>query len=179
MSSTTQAHIKEAYDIAAANLRQCYSQHGISAGPHHFSDVWVRDCTFACWGALELGDVQVVKDAIKAYLDFRSKDNQVPLRIGDRIFLLKFFRILNLFPNRKPVGVFIEDKYVSKPTDDNSLLILLIQSYYEYTGDDSFIHEYYDELVKVMDWNDRQCNDAGLMSEGEFASWADSIRIND
>ena len=112
--------INKAFEICKRVLREAYNEKGINAGQTHFSDVWVRDSSFAGWGALSLGDTEIVQNFLIHTLDNMNDLGQCPLRIGQKYFLLKYIGI------KGPQGpTYIEDKYVSIPMDSNALIIIL------------------------------------------------------
>ncbi len=165
--------IDHAYDMALANLRERYSDLGIQAGKNHFSDIWARDSLFASLGALSIGDHAVVRKNLKTILSHVHKDGQVPLRIGQKHFLLK---LLFGWKGRSEPR-FKEDKGVSIPTDSNSLLIIIAEKYMSETKKKTFIRNHFMKFKKVVDWNfTMDHNKDLLMEEGHYAGWADSLK---
>ncbi len=66
---------------ASTSLRACYTDQGIVAGPHHFTDCWARDSFFASLGALELGDQEVVAKMVQLFFTYQRDDGMLPYRI--------------------------------------------------------------------------------------------------
>ncbi|MFT5171391.1 MAG: glycogen debranching enzyme [Candidatus Marinamargulisbacteria bacterium] len=165
--------IKKAYKIACDTLRDRYTETGILAGKSHFSDIWIRDCCFAAFGSLSVGDLEIVKTSITTILVFMHKSGQVPLRIGQPHILLKFMG----FDAKIPKARFKEDKGVSVSTDNNSLLMIVAEQYISQAKDKEFAKEYFEEFKKVIDWNFTQDRDDDLLiEEGSYAGWADSLK---
>ncbi|MBI5619870.1 hypothetical protein HY950_02825, partial [Candidatus Gottesmanbacteria bacterium] len=66
--------------IARAALKRCASPVGISAGAHHFVDLWARDSLFATFGA----PVDIAETTIETFLKYQRSDGLVPYRIFRR-----------------------------------------------------------------------------------------------
>ena len=126
--------IQKARTIALSNLRQCYSAQGIFAGTHQFSDYWARDSLFASWGALAAGDTAIVNKNLTLLLTNQHPNGQIPLRVGDYFIGLKVLGI-SLAQNKKPR--YDQDKYLSYPTDQNSLFVIASHEYLKKTDDNT------------------------------------------
>ncbi len=163
-----------AYTIALVNLRNRYGSGGISAGSTHFSELWTRDSSFASWGCLAVGDVQMVKGNLALLLKHTSPAGHVPLRLGQKHFWLRYLGFNgNTYPR------FKEDKYVSEATDSNSLLMISFAEYIKKTQDKSFALYHLSKLQSIIDWNFSTDKDGDLlMEEGPYAGWADSLKKN-
>ena len=161
--------INKAFDTCTNVLKNAYSTHGINAGETHFSDVWIRDSSYASWGALELNDTTIVKKFLEYSLDNMKYTGQCPLRIGQKYFLLKFLGI------KGPQGpTYIEDKYISLPMDSNSLIIITCALYLKK-------HPIYHSSIPNMQklkkpWAGHFHLKNKLVIEGPYAGWADSIK---
>lgn len=165
--------IQNAYDIAHLTLNSRYCVDGILAGAHHFSDIWTRDACFASLGALKIGDHEVVKANINTFLKFRSKANQVPLRVGQKYFLLKFLFKLS----GKQQARYIDDKGFSTVVDSNSLATIIFHEYVNATNDIDFANNQFDAIESIVRWNfTRDKNNDLLIEEGAYANWADSLK---
>lgn len=163
--------IHTAYTIALINLRNSYRKEGIYAGRRHFSDMWTRDSLFACLGALSVQDFHIVKKNLLTLLHYMKEDGQIPLRIGEKYFLLKYIGIK--LPNKVR---YMEDKEISIPCDGNSLFIIAFEEYLSKTNDTPFAKYQFENLKKIMDWNLSQDKDQDLlMEETGYAGWADSL----
>jgi len=162
-----------AYDKARMTLRDRYSELGILAGKKHFSDLWARDFCFASLGALGLDDDQSVRRGLETLIEFISPDGQIPLRVGQKNFILKYMG----FDAKIPEARYIDDKGHSVAVDNNSLFVILCEMYISKTNDATFVDTHYDAIKKAVMWNFTQDNDNDLlMEEGYFAGWADSVK---
>ncbi|MCL4386960.1 hypothetical protein M1307_01010, partial [Patescibacteria group bacterium] len=79
--STMHSKLKEAIKIATGELRACYTNEGIIAGTHHFTDYWARDGFFAALGSLAIGDQQIVEKMLKTFYKYQRPDGLIPYRI--------------------------------------------------------------------------------------------------
>jgi glycogen debranching enzyme len=162
-----------AYNMAVATLQDRYADNGILAGKGHFSDLWARDFCFAGWGALKLGDYEVVKQGLETLMGHIGADGQVPLRVGQPVFILKYFG----FDANPPRARYKEDKGVSVSVDNNALLIILASQYISVAKDDLFLQTHIDSLKQILAWNYLQdTDDDNLIEEGPYAGWADSLK---
>ncbi|MGC6368070.1 MAG: amylo-alpha-1,6-glucosidase [Candidatus Marinamargulisbacteria bacterium] len=170
ISEADQIELQSAYEISQRVLKNAYNDQGINAGETHFSDVWIRDCCFAGWGALSLNDTSVVQGFLRHALANMKEDGQCPLRIGQKYFLLKYLHLTG------PKGpTYIEDKYVSIPVDSNALIIILFEKYILESNDQNFLDKHLKDLIKVIDWYQTQSSN-NLIVEGPYAGWADSLK---
>lgn len=162
--------INKAFEISKRVLRDAYSENGINAGQTHFSDVWIRDSSFAGWGALAIGDADIVQNFLLHTLSNINDDGQCPLRIGQKYFLLKYIGL------KGPQGpTYIEDKYISIPMDSNALIIILFNKFLTRTNNKEIASKYYPKLKQAIQWYEKYANN-NLIVEGPYAGWADSIK---
>ncbi len=162
-----------AFTIALINLRNRYTLEGTHAGRHHFSDVWTRDCCFASFGSLSIGDTDIVRTGIITLLKLTNEEGQVPLRVGQKYFLLKY--LFNLKGRSEPR--YLEDKRVSYPVDNNPLLFIMIEHYLQKTQNIAFLKPYFPTLSKMLKWEFSQDRDQDLLIEEDYyGGWADSLK---
>lgn len=165
--------IAQAYRKALETLQDRYTPQGIHAGKNHFSDVWLRDSCYASLGALSVGDSEVVKTNIVTMLSYQSDEGQIPLRVGQKWFLLKYLGI----NGEKPQARFTEDKGVSIPSDSNSLLLIILEKYIRFSDDKALLIQYFERVRRAIEWNFTQdSNHDMLIEEGHYAGWADSLK---
>ena len=172
-TTTSNSIIEQAYEMALTTLKDRYTAGGIYAGKNQFSDIWIRDSCYAALGALSVGDVEVVKTNLETLLAYQNEDGQVPLRVGQKWFLLKYLGV----DSKTPQARYTEDKGVSVPADGNSLFITIVERYIQATNDRAFLVRHFDRVKKAMEWNFAQdSNRDTLMEEGHYAGWADSLK---
>ncbi|MFH2020836.1 MAG: GH116 family glycosyl hydrolase [archaeon] len=167
--------IKEAYSIAVSNLRSCYGSQGILAGLNHFKDYWARDSSFASFGALRLGDHEIVKKNLLMFIYHMRPNGQIPLRIGKSSLdiVLSYFGLKSKDSPRMPILRI--DKSNDPSTDQNSLLIIAALEYYKFTKDKFFILDNLKKFDKIIGWNFSRSKDGLLIEEKGYCNWADSI----
>ncbi|PLW79896.1 hypothetical protein C0585_05310 [Candidatus Woesearchaeota archaeon] len=165
--------MKKAKDIAVDSLRACYTDRGIYAGRKHFDDYWARDSFYASWGALEIGDLEIVKHNLLMFLNDMKYNGQLPLRIGVSSFgqVLKFFgiKLKQSFPT------YFQDKLGSHPQDQNSLFLITFKKYIEKTNDLEFLEDKFDNLRSIINWYENEKKE-GLIYGGKYATWQDAIK---
>lgn len=169
--------IQEAYEIASKSLKNSYKHFGIIAGQTHFSDLWTRDCCFAGLGSLKMGDVDPVKLSLNTLLNNMSSAGQIPLRVGQKHFLLKYLYLDKLFRIKRSPR-YLDDKVNSVPMDSNSLFVILFSAFVKKSGDIQFLESFYDKLKKSLDWNLDLAEKNYLIREQGYAGWADSLNKN-
>jgi glycogen debranching enzyme len=173
MNTYTQSIILKAYQTALRTLKDRYADEGILAGKKHFSDLWLRDSCYAAMGALSVGDTGVVKASLETMLKHQSKTGQIPLRVGQKWFMLKYLG----FDAKTPQARFKEDKEISIPTDSNSLFTITVAEYATISQDKAFVVQYWDRIKKAVLWNLSQDHNHDLLiEEGPYSGWADSLK---
>ena len=168
------SEIINAYQIARKSLNKRYMPLGIYAGETHFSDLWTRDCCFAGLGSLKCGDVEPVKRSLETLIAHMDESGLLPLRVGQKHFLLKYLFIDKLY-KKKPQSRFKDDKTNTVPTDSNSLFAILFQAYIMQTNNKAFLKQHFGAFRKAIDWNLSQCNSEYFLSDEGYATWADSL----
>src|SRR2546421_8038241 len=71
-------------------LRGQYGRNGIYAGSTHFHDYWCRDSMFASFGALSIGDHEIVGLALTNFLENQRADGHIAMRIGTKNQVLRY-----------------------------------------------------------------------------------------
>jgi glycogen debranching enzyme len=165
---------KDVLDIAISELRSCYGDVGIFAGLRQFKDYWARDSFFASYGALAVKDYDIVHKNLNLFLRHQDKHGQIPLRIGVTApgVVLAYVGIRT---RRRPI--YSIDKSKDRPTDQNSLFIIVAREYVRITKDTSFVTQNIRQLEKAMEWNFGQDIDGDLLVEEScYCNWADSVK---
>ena len=161
--------------LAKNILRKNYSKLGILAGASHFADLWVRDCCFAGFGALSIGDTMIVKTSLETIIKYIRKDGKVPLRIGRAPMLVRL-----LTPKAAKYcslkAAYTEDKVGSEVVDSNLLFVILFAMYIIKTEDAEFLHHNFKYALKAMDLVLNSPSKDGLIIETKYGGWMDSIK---
>ena len=86
LTESEQKNLESAFDISQRVLKNAYTDQGINAGETHFSDVWIRDCCFAGWGALSLNDTSVVQGFLRHALANVKDNGHARFELGKSTF---------------------------------------------------------------------------------------------
>ncbi len=184
---TINAKLDRAREIAIDNLRQCYSENGIIAGKQHFTDIWARDSCQAGLGAARADeqDKAQVKKNLKTLIRYQREDGLIPLRVGAGTLLFKLIskklgNFMANVTNRKPAAIYTtaKDKPFtnSEVIDSGTWLVIAVNDYAVQTNDWDFAKANFIALEKAIRWTEAQDkDDDGLIEEGPYANWADSI----
>lgn len=151
-------------------LRAQYAPRGVYAGASHFKDVWARDALFATFGSIGIGDVEHARDTVQLFLDHRRRDGLVPIRIGAKDQALNY---LGLGFRQGPV--YHQDKGLNPAVDPN-LLVLILAEAVERASKTTKRRFERDALKSVVDWTLGTLSEEGLLHQGPYADWEDSIK---
>jgi len=163
--------MKTAWQIARKNLEACFQERGIMASVDHFSDFWARDSFYACWGLLELGRYDKVRENLQLFIDHQKENGHIPRRIDRFIVPLKY---LGLKIKRKKLKPRYTGVYIYPALDANILFIITFYKYLKESGDKEFLHQNLNPLLSAVGWLEKY-EKSTLLDEGLFANWADII----
>ena len=121
---------------------------------------------FAAFGALSLGDTDIVGALLNNFLNKLSNDGHVAMRIGTKNQILRYLHLQTSHGAHHS-----QDKGSNVTYDGNSLLLIIAEKYESLTG----ITLNREKLRLVAKWLVDQ-NDDGLLYEGPYASWEDSLK---
>ncbi|MFQ5577824.1 MAG: hypothetical protein ACE5G8_12650 [Anaerolineae bacterium] len=173
--------------IAAANLRAGIERRRLSngaeklvlcAGVRNFREPWARDFGFASFGLVELGEFDVTRDCLEAFLINQRPSGQFPVKIHSTNFLDRYLH--SLFNREQPTDAPIKPKYVTAHNtvslDGNALLIIALLNYAHRRNDRAFVRAHWGALKRALFWLQRHAPDSdGLLHQLPFADWADSV----
>ncbi len=178
---------EKAYEIAEKNLREGLEKRSLPdgterlilcAGVRHFREPWARDTGFASFGLIELEEWQASKEALEVFLLTQSQEGQFPVKIHSTHFLERY--LYSVFKREQPNDRPIAPRYITAHNtislDGNSLLIIAILNYARRSGDYDFVRQYWDHLKNALAWLNTHVKESdGLLHQGAFTDWADSI----
>lgn len=169
----TEKILTEAKKIAARDLRSCYSDLGILTGSR--SVYWSWDSFFASFGALALGDQQIVKKNLSLYLTNQSSEGNIPKRIANPLYPLKYLGLpIKESPQfQKPS--FASPYYTGISISQNPVFIIAFERYVSATNDIEFLKENYNKLEKIMSFLEKHTYSSGLLKESLGGGWAESV----
>ncbi|MDP3966032.1 MAG: amylo-alpha-1,6-glucosidase [archaeon] len=162
---------KNSVEIAKKSLRDCYEKEGILAGRTHYASYWARDSLYASWGALNIGDLNIVKKNLENFLKY-ERNGQIPLRIGSSFFG-QMFQMIGIKPR---FGVqYKEDKGFNEAIDPNLLFLITLQKYSEKSKDFELARKNISKLGKIIKWA-KKWERNGLIHSENYAHWQDSLK---
>jgi glycogen debranching enzyme len=177
--------------IAADNLRSAIEMRRLGnrktreilhAGYRNFRESWARDFSFASYGLLALKEFKVVKDTLEAFLDHQTPEGQFPVKLHSMGMVTRFMH--SLLGREQPTEIAMRPKYLSghgtTSLDGQCLMVIAAIHYSFQTEDQEFLKTHWNALVKAISWTERSVQDItdGLLAQGAFADWADSIARN-
>lgn len=177
--------------IAADNLRSAIeARHTgdrkhkdvLHAGYRNFRESWARDFSFASYGLLALKEFKVVKDTLEAFLEYQTPDGQLPVKLHSMGVVTRFMH--SLLGREQSVDIPLRPKYLSghgSPSlDGQCLMVIATLHYARIAEDEAFLNTHWDALAKAVTWTEGSVKEIadGLLTQGAFADWADSIGRN-
>jgi len=154
----------------AQALRKQYAPRGVYAGASHFRDVWARDAFFASFGSLSIGDSLHARDTVQFFLDNLREDGLVPIRIGAKDEVLNYLGLCFRFG-----PVYSQDKGRNPAVDPNLLLLILAEAVERAQKSKG---KRFDRtaLKRVATWVTNTIVSDGVLHQGSYADWEDSIK---
>jgi GH15 family glucan-1,4-alpha-glucosidase len=150
----------------------------VVAGPRNFREPWARDFGFATFGLLTEGQVTAVRECLEVFFLYQKADGQFPVKIHSTTIPSRYLH--SLFQREQPITSPILPKYFSGhrtiSLDGSGLLVIAALHYAVVTDDRLFIQEYWNSLKKAVRWLEKFALEKdGLLHQGAFSDWADSI----
>jgi len=165
--------ITRALEIAKQDLRSCYTEQGIKTGSREV--YWSWDSFFASFGSLAIGDFEIVKKNLELYLDHRDLEGNIPKRIANPLYALKYIGlpISEAAASQKPT--YSSPYYTGKSISQNPLLIITMLMYCKVTGDKPFLADNLEKMERIFALLDRYSYKSGLLRESLGGGWAESV----
>lgn len=178
---------EKAYQIAAQNLREGLEKRSLPdgterlilcAGVRHFREPWARDSGFASFGLIELDELQATKEALEVFLLTQSENGQFPVKIHSTHYLERY--LYSVFKREQPIDRPISPRFITGhrtiSLDGNGLLVIAVLNYALRSGDYDFVRQYWQNLLNALAWLETYVEPSdGLLHQGAFTDWADSI----
>lgn len=152
------------------------------AGYRNFRESWARDFSFAAYGLMSLNEFKVVKETLEAFLDHQTPEGQLPIKLHSFDMVTRFMH--SLFGREQSTEIPMRPKYISGhgtlSLDGQCLMVIAAIHYSFRANDHEFLKTNWDALVKAIEWTERSVLEStdGLLTQGAFADWADSIALN-
>lgn len=155
---------KEVVGIAKRELKSCYSENGIIAGQHHFTDYWARDGFFAALGSLAIGDQFIVENMIDLFYKHQRPDGLIPYRImRGPVTLKKYLGKPSFYPILKPTYKL---RGLGCEVLDGTTLTLLFTALLKK-------RKHLNRVKKALEYLKSQ-ERSGLLYDGMMAEWNDT-----
>lgn len=146
----------------------------LCAGFRHFREPWARDFGFACFGLLAEGRQQVVHDGIRLFFEHQKADGQLPLKLHSTRLLERYLH--SVLARVQPNETDLIPRYLTAHgTRSLDSVLLLIIAWGEYVRLHGELTDLVPKVHKALAWVERVKDARGLINQGPFADWADSI----
>ncbi len=146
----------------------------LCAGFRHFREPWARDFGFACFGLLAEGRNQVVQDGIRLFFEHQRADGQLPLKLHSTRLLERYLHSVlgRVQPNQTDLIPRYLTAHGTRSLDSVLLLVIAWGECLRRTGE---LEELRPQVYRALEWVERVKDARGLINQGPFADWADSI----
>lgn len=165
--------ISQALVIAKKDLRKCYSNKGILTGSRNV--YWSWDSFYASLGSLEIGDYKIVKKNLLLYLNKQHKNGNIPKRIANPFYPLKYIGLPISEQHSKQKPSYASPYYTGTSISQCPVLIIALHSYLTKTDDWDFARRHKLKLIRILDFLHSQRYNSGLIKESLGGGWAESI----
>lgn len=150
----------------------------LCAGLRNFREPWARDFGFASFGLLAMDRYRVIRQTLEVFLTNQRSNGQFPVKVHATNVLDRYLH--SLFKRQQPNLTPIRPKYLTAHNtislDGNALLVIAALNYAERSGDQEFASHHWQQLLQAMAWLEENADERdGLLEQGVFADWADSI----
>ncbi len=149
----------------------------LCAGFRHFREPWARDFGFASFGLIAEGKAQVVRDGVRLFFRHQKPDGQLPLKLHSTRLLERYLH--SVLARVQPVDADLIPRYLTahgtRSLDSVLLIVIAWANCTLQTEDPEFGRELYTQARLALDWVERKRDRRGLINQGPYADWADSI----
>jgi glycogen debranching enzyme len=166
-------NIKQAIEIAKESLRWCYTERGIITGTRKV--LWSWDSFFATFGAVSIGDLEIVKTNLLLYLKYQHKNGSIPKRFSNPLYNLRFIGIPISEVWSKQQPNYKSPYYTGVSLTQHPMLILAFHHYVKNSGDLNFLKQNFSKLQNIYHFLDRHSYKNGLLKESLGGGWAEAV----
>ena len=151
------------------------------AGYRNFRESWARDFSFAAYGLMSLNEFKVVKETLEAFLEHQTPEGQLPIKLHSFHMVTRFMH--SLLGREQSTEIPMRPKYISGhgtlSLDGQCLMVIAAIHYSFRANDHEFLKTHWAALVKAIAWTEGSVLEStdGLLTQGAFADWADSIAL--
>jgi len=159
--------------IASKDLASCVTPVGITAGQHHFVDLWARDSLFATFGLYSKNELSIAKTTLETFLKYQRHDGLIPYRVlRSKVTFLKYFGIQSYLSYPKPD--FRSHQSGGIVPDGGLMVVIAAAEYVRRSGDREFLETHYQTLSRAINWYTKRFH-TDLIREWYLCEWADSV----
>lgn len=149
----------------------------VCAGFRHFREPWARDFGFAAFGLLTEGRADVVNDGVRLFFSHQKSNGQLPLKLHSTNLAERYLH--SVFHRVQPVDAALIPRFITahgtRSLDSVLLLVIAWSECVLQTEDMSLAVDLHGQAVRALKWVERYEGKTGLIHQGPFADWADSI----
>ncbi|MBX3170234.1 MAG: hypothetical protein KF760_22705 [Candidatus Eremiobacteraeota bacterium] len=146
----------------------------LCAGFRHFREPWARDFGFACYGLLAEGRDQVVEDGLRLFFRHQKPNGQLPLKLHSTRLLERYLH--SVLGRVQPDETDLIPRYLTAHgTRSLDSVLLLVIAWGEYLRKTGQLGELAHQAHKALEWVERMRDGRGLIQQGPYADWADTI----
>ncbi|MFN8613756.1 MAG: hypothetical protein U0931_39845 [Vulcanimicrobiota bacterium] len=142
----------------------------LCAGFRHFREPWARDFGFACLGLQAEGLADIARAGIRLFFRHQRADGQLPLKLHSTRLLERYLH--SLLGRVQPDESDLVPRYLTAhgTRSLDSVLLLLIA-----WGELGQMEDLRPQAMRALEWVERKRDGRGLIVQGPYADWADSI----
>lgn len=176
----------EPIEVVRACLDSCLEVRRVSptqtatvlcAGFRHFREPWARDFGFASYGLIAEGRSDVVRDGVMLFFRHQKSTGQLPLKMHSTMLLERYLH--SLFARVQPVDANLIPRFITahgtRSLDSTLLLVIAWGECVLHTRDEELAVDLHGQVLHALEWVERYKGNLGLIHQGPFADWADSI----
>lgn len=176
----------EPLEVARACLESCMESRRIGpgesatvvcAGFRHFREPWARDFGFAAFGLLAEGRADVVNDGVRLFFQHQRSNGQLPLKLHSTNLAERYLH--SVFHRVQPVESNLIPRFITahgtRSLDSVLLLLIAWSECVTKTKDLALAVDLHGQAIRALAWVERYEKKDGLLHQGPFADWADSI----
>jgi glycogen debranching enzyme len=149
----------------------------VCAGFRHFREPWARDFGFAAFGLMTEGRADVVEDGVRLFFRHQASSGQLPLKLHSTILMERYLH--SVFHRIQPVDADLIPRFITahgtRSLDSVLLLLIAWTECAVQTGNKALAVDLHGGAIRALAWIERYRDTTGLLSQGPFADWADSI----
>lgn len=149
----------------------------LCAGFRHFREPWARDFGFASYGLIAEGRSDVVRDGVMLFFRHQKSTGQLPLKMHSTVLVERYLH--SLFARVQPVDANLIPRFITahgtRSLDSALLLVIAWGECVLHTRDEELAVDLHGQVLLALEWVERYKAGLGLIHQGPFADWADSI----